>query len=121
MEECLNCKKELISESGKREKKFCDDKCRASYWQKNKKKEPKYVQFKTFQELQDKFNALNKGRDNKFENAARGRDENGVNNDEQKSVDTTEKPKHKLYNEKDPKEGSNGFYLKYGVFTYDEL
>lgn len=56
MSNCLNCTKELEPKEGKREKKFCNDNCRASYYSKNtKKKEPKYVQFKSFQSLKEQL------------------------------------------------------------------
>lgn len=57
MDNCLNCQKEITQKEGKRAKKFCNDICRATYWQKkNKGKEPKYVLFKTFKEMQEKLN-----------------------------------------------------------------
>lgn len=57
---CGYCGKEM--EAKYRSKKFCSDKCRV-YFGRDKK-------------------AHDDGRNNPFENAARGRDENGVNNDE---------------------------------------
>lgn len=84
MKQCLNCKKEIVQVEGKREKHFCDDNCRASYWQKNKKKkEPKYVQFKTFQELQDKFNELAK-RNGEFDNSEKEKEESEQSTKNQK-------------------------------------
>lgn len=64
MDKCLNCKKELIHEKGRRKKMYCNDICRATFHQnKNKGKEPKYVRYSTFKELQDKLEVLmaNKG------------------------------------------------------------
>ena len=78
---CLNCNKEVKQIEGKRQRKYCDDACKQIHWKKTNKKEPKYVQYKTFKELLDKFNSLSE-RDNQLINAARGRDECGVNLDE---------------------------------------
>lgn len=56
MTNCLNCNAEIEQKEGKREKKFCDGNCRATYWAKrNGKKEPKYVLFSTFKDLQEKY------------------------------------------------------------------
>jgi hypothetical protein len=81
MDKCLNCDKELVHVEGRRKKKYCDEDCKGQFFRKVKR-EPKYVQFKTYKELSDKFEAVLKiahqeGRDNQFENAARGRDEDG--------------------------------------------
>lgn len=56
MTNCLNCNAEIEQKEGKREKKFCDGNCRATHWAKNNdKKEPKYVLFSTFKDLQEKY------------------------------------------------------------------
>ena len=55
---CLNCGKEVKQIEGKRQRKYCDDACKQIHWKKTNKKEPKYVQYKTFKELLDKFNGL---------------------------------------------------------------
>ena len=47
MSNCLNCQKAVQNTEGKRPKKFCSDKCRATYHNKNKAKESKYIQLKT--------------------------------------------------------------------------
>lgn len=61
---CLNCGAELKQMEGSREKKYCNDICRASYHQKkNKGVEPKYVRYSTFKELKDKFDALVAGKE----------------------------------------------------------
>lgn len=57
---CLNCGKELVQPIGRRQKHYCDRYCSVTYWQSNNKKNAKYVQVKTFQDLQDKFNELQK-------------------------------------------------------------
>jgi transcriptional regulator with XRE-family HTH domain len=90
-------------------------------------------------EKPDPLSLSKEGRNNQFENAARGRDKKGINNDEIKIQDATkhaniikptEQPKtnfvinttrHKKYKEGDPPEKSNAFFLKYGVFKYDDI
>lgn len=53
---CLNCSTEIDQKEGKREKKFCSNSCRATYWAKNNgKKPPKYVLYRTFKKLQETF------------------------------------------------------------------
>lgn len=56
---CLNstCGKELIHTEGRRPKKYCDDKCRVSFYL-SQKKEPKYVQKKTFDKLKTDYEEL---------------------------------------------------------------
>lgn len=36
-------------------------------------------------------------------------------------ISEKEVTRHKLWKEGDPREGSNGFFLKYGAFKYDEI
>lgn len=59
---CLNCNKEVKQTEGKRQRKYCDDACKQIHWKKTNKKEPKYVQYKTFKELLDKFNSITEER-----------------------------------------------------------
>lgn len=56
MANCLNCGEEIISLEGRRPKLYCDNKgkCKGEYFRKQKK-EPKYVQYKTFAALLEKF------------------------------------------------------------------
>ena len=35
---CKNCGKEILQTKGKKERRFCDDKCRSAYWNKNQDK-----------------------------------------------------------------------------------
>lgn len=63
MNNCYNCQKEFEQPKEKREKHFCSNSCRSKFWQQqNKNREPKSVQFKTFQELQNKYNELLKSK-----------------------------------------------------------
>ncbi len=64
MSNCLNCGAEVVQVEGRRERKFCDNnnKCKGEYNRKQNKA-PKYVQFKSFQELQAKFEAAIKERE----------------------------------------------------------
>jgi hypothetical protein len=95
MNTCLNCGAEIESEKGRRPKQFCanNGKCRNEHW---RKKQPKEIKA-TKGDLQLKVAKLEKelelerqNRSNPFINAARGRGENGVNNDEMR-VDKKEK------------------------------
>lgn len=86
---------------------------------KSKKKEPKYVQFKTFKELQERFDKLTEA----AKNTPLGKQ---ITDDIKKNpipftANNIELPKHKLWQEGDPVEGSNAFYLRKGVRTYAEL
>ncbi|HEY5391437.1 MAG TPA: hypothetical protein VIJ57_04940 [Hanamia sp.] len=36
MNKCLNCGKEVKQTPGKKERKYCDDKCKQKHWQKMK-------------------------------------------------------------------------------------
>ena len=81
MAKCLNvdCNNEVVSQEGKRQKKTCSDSCRQKVWQ-NNKKDSKYVRV-----LRIEWEKLVQGipeRENKLINAARGRDESGINEDE---------------------------------------
>lgn len=59
MNKCLNCGAEIKQMEGSREKKYCNDVCRASYHQNKKKgKEPQYVRYSTFKALKDKMDIL---------------------------------------------------------------
>ncbi len=93
MAKCLNCGSDLVQMEGRRPKKFCDNKgkCRNKYWRDNKPKEKKYFRSDEVEKLKKKAEGLEKelelerqNRLNPLINAARGRDENGVNNDEMK-------------------------------------
>jgi len=88
MNKCLNCEKEIVSIEGRRAKKYCDNKgkCKGEYFRKQKKPS-QYVNKATFDELESRYNQLI--------NAARGRDENGVNNDEVKNTVDTYWEEHK--------------------------
>jgi hypothetical protein len=55
---CLNCGKEINPETGRRPKKFCSDKCRASFNAKNRNKEPKWVQRETYEKLMEENKRL---------------------------------------------------------------
>lgn len=56
MNKCLNCDKELIQTDGKRDKKFCSNTCRSSYWfKKNKVPKVKTVSIEEWNELQNKL------------------------------------------------------------------
>lgn len=63
MNKCLNCGAEIIQKNGGKQRLFCDNqnKCKQAYHNKTKK-EPKYVQYQTFKELKDRFDALVKER-----------------------------------------------------------
>lgn len=61
MSNCLNCGKDVIQKEGKRERKYCDDNCKMAFHNKHKR-EPKYVLFKTFKDLSDKYEELKAGK-----------------------------------------------------------
>ncbi len=120
MKTCLHCQKEVEKEKGKREKLYCNSTCRSAHFQKSKGQK-KYIQIKSHEKivarLQKELELALAERSNPLINAARGRDENGTNKDEIRPP----VGKHPLWKEGDPKEGSGGFYMKYGFSTYDEI
>ena len=82
MNKCLNSEKEIISIEGRRAKKYCDNKgkCKGEYFRKLKKVAD-FVPKSKYDDLNNRYNQLI--------NATRGKDENGVNNDEVKVTDLT--------------------------------
>jgi hypothetical protein len=94
---CLFCGNELPKPKGRRPKVYCSDKCRATHWQKNKpKKTGKYIPIEeykaTIAKLEQQIQEAKDNRNNPLINAARGRDESGVNEDEMKEKPITEVP-----------------------------
>ncbi len=57
MSECLNCGKQIEAYTGRRAKKYCSSACKQAYFQKNKKKEPKYVLLTTYKDEIEKRDA----------------------------------------------------------------
>lgn len=100
---CPVCKKEFDEYTGRRAKKFCSDACKVKFW--NAKKKVK--------------------KNNKAKNKAAIEAERETVSEVSKKAEypLTEKEvtRHKLWKEGDPREGSNGFFLKYGAFKYDEI
>ncbi len=74
---CLDCGENLVQLEGKRQKQFCGSSCRSNYWQKKKRRA----------KLAADLGAEKQARSNPLINAARGRDKNGVNEDEAKRVE----------------------------------
>lgn len=102
--QCLECGKDLIQITGKRAKQFCNVTCRSNYWQKKKRdSEPKKQGLpgrppkKKIDKLQEQIADAAEARNNSLINAARGRDANGVNQDEsnlaEKETKITDKKK----------------------------
>jgi hypothetical protein len=58
MDTCPNCQKPLNHVEGRRKKVYCSATCRNAFWRKTAAKEPKYVLWKTYKELEEKYNAL---------------------------------------------------------------
>ena len=57
---CKFCKKTLINTTGKKEKKYCSDKCRMSWWNSNREEGPKVEFLKVCANCQFKFPTRNK-------------------------------------------------------------
>lgn len=69
--DCKTCGKPVVPKKGaKRPKLYCNETCRSNHWHRER--------------AQAKTKAEEESRNNQFTNAARGRDKNGVNNDETK-------------------------------------
>jgi hypothetical protein len=85
--ECLNCKIEVSQSKGKRAKLYCSEKCRIEYFRKKKgegkpKRGPGRPRKVNLAALAIEVEKETEKRSNPFINAARGRDANGVNQDE---------------------------------------
>jgi hypothetical protein len=119
MNKCLNCGAEIIQKNGSRERKFCDNqnKCKQAYHNKIKR-EPKYVQFKTYKDLLEKYDEL-------VTKSSAGLKEIAPpvikRTSEAKVIHNKITGKHKLWKEGDPSEGSAAFFLKYSAMSYDEI
>ena len=137
MTKCLNCGAEISQTPGRRPRKFCDNKgkCRLAHWNKNKPKVQKYVLKSTFDNAVAKYENIISKIDpkagdmqeaNKVLHDAVLEYANGAMEGElvpKRFVDLAKglsNPKHPLYKEGDPKEGSMAFYMKYDCYTYEE-
>ena len=112
---CKYCEKPMDAKY--RSKRFCSPKCRVYFGRENQLKE---VLAKGY----DKDLLDNIEENNKPENKERIlKERNTVNAASTKSKNplTENEARHPLWKEGDPKEGSMGFYSKYGVSTYSEL
>jgi len=89
---CLNCNKEVKQSEGKRERKYCNDTCKQIHWQKTHKKEQKYVQYKTFKELLDKFNAVTENANTANLSPSKTKDNKTQGKEEKQAKNGTEKP-----------------------------
>lgn len=58
MSKCLNCGVPIETNTGRRPRKFCGDNCRATYHQKHKPKERKFVQRATYERIFEKNKEL---------------------------------------------------------------
>ena len=142
--DCLYCGKEMEDVKTIR-KKFCSDLCRVNFNNeakvKNKPLDQKIKEYFSkvtpdeiiadYESLGYTFSSISKinikpntkesynGRKNALENAARGRDASGINEDEVKRE--AEINKHPLWEEGDPKENTMAFVMKYDCNNYDEL
>jgi TPP-dependent pyruvate/acetoin dehydrogenase alpha subunit len=123
---CLNCGKEIKQLPKKREKIYCNSTCRSNYWQKSERLRKQGVASE---------NIINKIQQSWKTNVA-VEEKIKIETIEIKSakiikeqgkptakieVEIKDKPKHKLWKEGDPIEGTNAFYIRKGAFTYDEL
>lgn len=99
---CLNCGAEIKQIEGSREKKYCNDICRASFHQKkNKGKEPQYVRYSTFKELKDKMDIL-------MANKAQGEPENKKTTDShEKGKEAANEPKNRKLSDLERKDIEN--------------
>lgn len=138
---CINCGKEISVTTGKKEKKYCDANCRQKYWQKTKKNKLDTVVIpkEEYEELikLKLFSAkIIKNKEGKPEaefilssdsdisdgkNTEKVEIKSKLKNIVEDVINSNKHLKHKLFKEGDPKEGSAGFFMKYGVSNYDEI
>lgn len=80
---CLHCNKKLKQTKGHRQKKYCSDECRMSYWKSNKaeiSRKPEYLvecfhchtSFSTYQSLKRKYCSRDCYLKNRVENIGNG-------------------------------------------------
>lgn len=104
MGSCKYCGEQIETYTGRRPKQFCDKSCRVAYFNKNKPKNISMVRKSTYDDVLVENNALKarikeleKGvyddRTNPLINAARGRDESGINEDELRIPETLQELK----------------------------
>lgn len=115
MSKCLrkDCQVELVNIEGRRPKVFCSSRCRSLHWVKEKTLESKTkrIPIEEWENLTAELNELRKLKDNRNNpliNAARGRDESGINTDEVKKSlleQIEEIKKEKIPSERDTTNG----------------
>jgi len=96
--ECPVCKIEFDEKTGRRPKKFCSDPCKVKFW--NAAKKPTTPQIQDCNQNTNQVPNLSK---------------------EPPKSNYVTPERHRLWKENDPREGSNGFYLKYECWNYQEL
>lgn len=100
---CEYCGKDLKAKY--RSKRFCNDKCRIYF---NRENVVAVV-------------AENNKEENKSAIEAERETVSEVSKKAEYPLTEKEVTRHKLWEKGDPREGSNGFFLKYGAFKYDEI
>jgi len=82
MNECLNCQNPVEQKEGRRKRLYCGDTCRVQFNRKKNGKKIRWIEIGKYEKLKAELEQERQSRSNPFINAARGRDENGVNQDE---------------------------------------
>lgn len=143
---CLECSTEVPQTPGKRAKQFCNNTCRVKYWQKKKKEQsgpsqkkagrPKKVLLNTVSPTVSAamFNAEHPNQHTEVydltpEQFKEKFGHNPVSLDLPSLVRKAEQDTRKVLNPDDPKtkqmkepeEGTNAFFLKYGVFNKKDI
>ncbi len=149
-EKCLSCGNTLPPSKGKRARIYCNDRCRVAAFnkKKNKDKPPRWISIEQYRskliELfshfpDDKWEKGGADFDESLKTAQMTKEEASQKRAEYKlqkntpisatagnktmtvQITSNSLTKHPLWKEGDPKEGSGGFYMKYGFSTYDEI
>lgn len=119
MNKCLNCGAEIVQKEGARERKFCENqnKCKQAYHNKHKKPQ-KFVRKDKYDKVVEELVKIKE----------MIKDKQPPSVDAYKTSDSSVEArkyvapkKHKLWKEGDPPEKTNAFFLRYGVFSYDEI
>lgn len=121
MNECLNCGKEVIQKEGRRKRLYCSDSCKTKFNQRKKGGKVRWISIEKHEELKKEFDELLSILKTPTKEKPAQRPSAVSGETVAVQLNKNSLAKHPLWQEGDPKEGSAAFFMRKGVFTYDEL